>query len=128
MTIRKTAVMRSSTVRTQAGGDDISCGVEDVGLLSLVTLFEVGFPGAGKAGGDRDTSFCLDRSMRGRILVRMSRRWVGTWHVQVSEFVLGRRDSTVVENAMVASKAATSGKGFIFSGSPESEHYKDGWI
>ena len=72
MTMRKTAVMRSSTVSTQAGADGICCGVEDVELLSLVTLLEVNFPGAGKAGGDRDTSFGRDRSMRGRILVRVS--------------------------------------------------------
>ena len=37
--------------------------------------------------------------------------------MQVSEFVLGRRDSTVAENAMMANKAASSGKGFILSGS-----------
>ena len=78
MTTRKMAVMRSSTVRTQAGADGISCVVEDVELLSLVMLLEVGAWGAGKAGGDRDISSGLDRSMRGRRLVRVSPRWVGT--------------------------------------------------
>ena len=37
--------------------------------------------------------------------------------MQVSEFVLGRRDSTVVKKAMVPNKAVSSGKGFILSGS-----------
>ena len=110
-------MMRSSTVRTQAGGDGISCGVEDVEVLSLVILCEPGFAGTGKAGGDRDTSSGLDRSMRGRMLARMSRRWVGTWHVQVLELVLGRRDSTAAKDAIVATKAMSSGKGFILSGS-----------
>ena len=77
-TIRKMAVMRSSTVRTQAGADGIFCGVEDVELLSLVILFEVGFAGMGKVGGDRDTSTGLDRCVRERMVVRVSRRWVGT--------------------------------------------------
>ena len=76
MTTRKMAVMRSSMVRAQAGADGMSCGVEDVELLSGDV--GGGFLGAGKVGGDRDTSFGLDRSMRGRMLVRVSRRWVGT--------------------------------------------------
>ena len=114
MTMRKTAVMRSSTVRTQAGGDGISCGVEDVELLLfLVTLLEPGFTGTGKVGGERETSTGLDRSLRGRVLVRMRRRWVGTLYVQVSELVLARRASTVAQNAMVASKAVMSRKGFV---------------
>ena len=74
MTIRKMDVMRSSAVRTQAGGDGISCGVEDVELLFLVMLLEVGFPGGGKAGGDRDTSSGVDRCARGRMVVRVNRR------------------------------------------------------
>lgn len=78
MTMRKTAVMISSTVRIQAGADGISCGPEDVEMLSLVILFEPGFAGTGKAGDDKETSSGLDRSMRGRMLVKVSRRWVGT--------------------------------------------------
>ena len=77
MTMRKTAVMRSSTVRTQAGADGISCVVEDVELLSLVMLLEAGFWGAGKAGGDRDISSGLDRCVRESMVARVSRRWVG---------------------------------------------------
>lgn len=37
--------------------------------------------------------------------------------MQVSGVVLGRRDLTVVESAMVANKAVRSGKSFILSGS-----------
>ena len=37
--------------------------------------------------------------------------------MQVSTFVLGRRESTVGENVTVANKAVSSGKGFILSGS-----------
>ena len=72
MKIRKTAVRRSSTVRTQSGADCISCD-EDVEVLSLVMLFEPGFAGTGKAGGDRDTSFGFGRCVRGRMVVRVSR-------------------------------------------------------
>ena len=133
MTMRKTAVMRSSTVRTQAGGDGISWGVEDVELLLfLVTLFEPGFTATGKVGGERETSTGLDRSLRGRVLVRMRRRWVGTLYVQVSELVTVRRASTVTQNAMVASKAVMSRKGFVILSAsvlanedPEPERYRD---
>ena len=108
-TMRKSAVMRSSTVRTQAGGDGIACGVEDVEPLSLVTLVEVDVPGSAKAGGDRDTSSGLGRCMRGRIVARTRRRWIGTQYVVVLCFVSIALDWSVnVESAMVASKAASS--------------------
>ena len=37
--------------------------------------------------------------------------------MQVSTFVLGRRDSTVAENAMVANKAVSTEEVFILGGS-----------
>ena len=40
MTTRKTVVTRSSSVRTQAGGEDIAGAAEDVELSCLVTLLE----------------------------------------------------------------------------------------
>ena len=118
MTMRKRAVTRSSTVRTHAGGDGSACGMEDVELLSLVTLLEVDVLGSAKAGGDRDTSSGLGRCMRGRIVARTRRRETGTQYVVVSYFVFKALVWIVeVESAMVASKAASSGEGFILGGS-----------
>ena len=107
--MRKSAVMRSSTVRTQVGGDGIACGVEDVELLSLVTLVELDVLGSAKAGGDRDTSSGLGRCARGRIVARTRRRGTGTQYVMVPCFVSVALDwSMDVESAMVASKATSS--------------------
>lgn len=113
MTMRKRAVMRSSTVRSQAGADGIPCGTEDVELLSFVTLFEVDVLGAGKAGGDKDTSSGLGRCMRGRMVVKVRRRGAGTQYVLVIGFVLMAQDCIVVEKAVKASKATSSGKVLI---------------
>ena len=87
MTMRKSAVMRSSAVRTQAGGDGIACGVEEVELLFFVSLLEVGRLGSVKGAGDRETSSDLERCRRGRIVTMASRRGVGTQYGLLAGFL-----------------------------------------
>lgn len=72
------AVMRSSSVRTQAGGVGSTCRVWDVELLSLVMLFVVDVLGPDRAGTDRDTSSGLGRCMRGSIVAEVCRRGTET--------------------------------------------------
>ena len=78
MTMRKTAVMRFSSVRTQAGGVGSTCRAWDVELLFLVMLFVVDVLGPDKAGADRDTSSNLCRCMRENIVAEVCRRGTET--------------------------------------------------
>lgn len=115
MTMRKEAVMRSSTVRNQAAADGTPCGTEDVELLSFVTLFEVDVLGAGKAGGDKDTSFGRGRCMRGTMVAKVRRRVVGTQYVLAVDCVLMTQDCIVAEKAVKASKAGSSRRVLILA-------------
>ena len=66
MTTRKIAVMRSSSVRTHAGGGGSACSGLDDALVSLETLV-VEVLGLLRGGGDRDIASGLGLRMRGRI-------------------------------------------------------------
>lgn len=71
--------MRSSSVRTQAGGGGSSAGrAEGVDLLSMVMLLEADAPKLAEAGGDRDTSPGRGRCTRGRIVAELSQPRIGT--------------------------------------------------
>ena len=87
MTMRKRAVRRSSTVRTQAGGEGMACEGESVESLSflLVLVFDVEMIGPGEVGGDKDTSSGLCRCTRGSIMKGMSRWAMGTQEALVVE-------------------------------------------
>ena len=78
MTMRKTEVMKPSSVRTRAKAEGSGgCRSDDDELLSWVVLLEVDAAESGEAGGDRDTSSGLGRCMRGRIVARIGQRRTG---------------------------------------------------
>ena len=95
MTMRKRAVRRSSTVRTQAGGEGMVCEGESVEPLSflLLVVFEVEMLGPGEVGGERDTSSGLCRYLRGMILEEMSR-----WAMGIQEVLVVGLDLVVVRD------------------------------
>lgn len=105
--MRKTAVTRSSTVSTQAGGEGIACTAEDVEMLPLVVFCAVNGLGSVGACGDSDTSSGLSRCLRGTIVMEVSRCGAGRQCVLVVDLGLAILYWIVGgENAVVASKAA----------------------
>lgn len=71
MTMRKLAVMRSSSVRTQGGRGGSARRVEDVALLPLVRFFVMDVLGPVKAGCDRDISLGVDPCLCRRIVAEV---------------------------------------------------------
>lgn len=112
------AVTRSSSVRTQAGGEGIVSGVKDVELLSWAMLLEADAPAFAEAGGGRDTSSGLGRCMRRRIVTEVCRRGAGK-HSELavgSEHLVSRDWRVGGENAVAASEAARRGRSLILGG------------
>ena len=118
MTMRKTAVRMSSSVRTHGGGGGRICRVEDVESLLLVTLFVVDVPGPVKAGGERDASWGLGRCMRGRMFAQLCRRGAWTQYVTVVEsFWLVGDWMAGVDKTVATSTAVRRGRRFILGAS-----------
>lgn len=118
MKIRQMAVTRSSSVRTQAGGEGIVCGVKDVELLSWAMLLEADAPAFAEAGGGRGNSSGLGRCMRRTIATEVCRRGAGTHSVLAvgSEHLITRDWRVGGEDAVAASETASRGRSLILGG------------